>query len=174
MEVRHFDGRDEVRKMIRIDALAWREAYDDFLPDEILEAQPVRPTEDDVDRWLDGGLRENREGILVAVTGDGEVRGYADFRWGKEKTKDFVDPAEAGLKAIHVHPNHWGEGIGTALLERGIEILPDSVEALRLEMFAENDIARPFYEARGFEETDSGEYEIAGESYPTAIYTRQL
>lgn len=171
MEVRRFEGREEVREIIRIDALAWREAYDDFLPKDILEAQPVQPTEDDIDRWLDGGLRANREGILVAVNDDQEVRGYADFRWGPDETKAFVQQGEAGLKAIHVHPEYWGEGIGTALFERGIEILPDWVEAIRLEMFAENDMARPFYEARGFEQTDSGEYEIAGESHPTCIYT---
>lgn len=174
MEVRRFEDRADVREIIRIDAMAWRAAYDDLLPEEVLDAKPVDPTEDDIDRWLEGGLRANREGILVAETEEGHVRGYADFRWGEGETKAFVEEGEAGLKAIHVHPDHWGEGIGTALLEQGLAILPEWVEAVRLEMFADNDIARPFYEARGFDQTGSGAYEIHGEAYPTAIYTLQL
>lgn len=174
MEIRGFEGREEVRDIIRIDALAWRAAYDELLPADVLEAKPVTPTDEDIDRWLEGGLRANRDGILLAVTDEGDVRGYADFRWGEGETKDFVEEGEAGLKAIHVHPDHWGEGIGTALLETGLEIIPEWTEAVRLEVFADNDIARPFYEARGFEKTGSGEFEIAGDAYPTAIYTLQL
>lgn len=85
-----------------------------------------------------------------------------------------MDDDEAGLKAIYVELDWWGEGIGTALLERGVEILPESVDAVRLEMFAENDIAGRFYEAKGFEQTGTGEYNLAGDSYPTSIYTLQL
>jgi ribosomal protein S18 acetylase RimI-like enzyme len=173
MDVRRIEEQSDVRGLIRAHGLAWREAYDGLLPPEILQSQPVDPSEEEVQRWRED-LRENREGVLVAVDDEGVVRGFTDIRWGESETKAFVDEDEADLKAIYVEPEWWGEGIGTALLERGVAALPESTDAVRLEMFAENDTARRFYESKGFEQTDTGEYELAGESYPTAIYTLQL
>ncbi|WP_341850627.1 GNAT family N-acetyltransferase [Natronococcus wangiae] len=74
-------------------------------------------------------LRDDRDGIFLAGI-DGTVRGYSYFRWGEE-TKSFVGEDEAGLKEIYVDPDYWGEGIGTALLERGLDGLPDGVERVR-------------------------------------------
>lgn len=76
-----------------------------------------------------------------------------------------------GAGYIYVEPAYWQQGIGTTLLERRLEIIPDSIDTVRLEVFAENEGARQFYETRRFEQTDTGEYEIAGESYTTSIYT---
>lgn len=173
MEVRPIERESDVRGLIRAHGLAWREAYDGLLPPEILQDQTVNPTEEDVQHWQEG-LRKNQEGVLVAVDDEGVVRGFADLRWDDSETKEFVGDDEADLKAIYVEPDWWGEGIGTTLLEQGLEILPQSVDVVRLEMFAENDIARRFYEAKGFKQTDTGEYDIAGDSYPTHIYTLQL
>lgn len=173
MEVRHLDGKAEVRDLIRVHGLAWREAYEGLLPSEVLEDLTVDPTADEVRQWQEG-LRENEEGVLVAVDDDGTVRGFVDMRWGDEETKAFVGEREAGLKAIHVHPDWWNQGIGTALLERGLDLLPDSIEAVRLEMFAGNDVGQRFYEAKGFERADTGTYEIDGRSYETVIYALHL
>lgn len=173
MEVRPIERESDVRGLIRAHGLAWREAYDGLLPPEILQDQTVNPTEEDVQHWQEG-LRKNQEGVLVAVDDEGVVRGFADLRWDDSETKEFVGDDEADLKAIYVEPDWWGEGIGTTLLEQGLEILPQSVDVVRLEMFAENDIARRFYEAKGFKQTYTGEYDIAGDSYPTHIYTLQL
>jgi len=173
MEIRRLDGRDDVRGLIRAHGLAWREAYDGILPEEVLPEHPEDPTEQDVERWIDR-LRENRDGVLVAVDEEGTVRGFADFRWGNAETKAFVGDDEAGLKAIYVEPAYWNRGIGTALLERGLEIVPESVDTLRLETFSENDISRRFYETWGFERTGEGEHEIGGRSYPTDIYALRM
>lgn len=173
MNVRRFKGRNDVRGILRVNGLAWREAYDGLLPDEILQQQPVDPSEDEVDYWLEA-FRENPDGFLVAVDDEEVIRGYADIRWGDTETKDFVGDNEAGLKSIYVEPAYWGQGIGTDLLERGLEIIPDSVETVRLETLSENEIAHQFYEVRGFKRTDSGEYEIAGDPYSTSIYSLQI
>lgn len=173
MQIRNIEGTDEIRDLIRAHGLAWREAYDGILPSERLQEQSVDPTEDEIQRWQ-GRLRENKEGVLVAVDNEGTVRGFIDIRWGVVETKAFVGEHEAGLRAIYVHPDRWNCGVGTALLEQGLELLPESVDAVRLEMLAGNDTARRFYEARGFERMETGTYEIAGESYPTVIYALQL
>jgi ribosomal protein S18 acetylase RimI-like enzyme len=173
MQIRHLDGTDEVRDLIRAHGLAWREAYDGVLPSEILRQQSVDPTEDERRQWQ-AELSENEEGVLVAVDAEGTVRGFIDVRWGEIETKPFVGDDEASLKAIYIHPDWWNQSIGTALLERGLKLLPESIDTVRLEMLAGNEIGRRFYESKGFERTKTGTHEIGGESYPTIIYALQL
>lgn len=68
-------------------------------------------------------------------------------------------------------PDYWGAGIGTSLLERGLTLLLESVERVRLEMLDGNEVGRRFYVSRGFDPTGESEFKIAGETYPTSIYT---
>ena len=171
MEVRPLAGRDDVPGVVRAHGLAWREAYRDVLPDRVLDGITVEPDDDAVEEWY-ARVREDRDRFLVAVH-EGSVRGYIYLRWGGE-TKDFVGAEAAGLKEIYVEPDYWGQGIGTALLERGLDLLPDGVEALRLEMLAGNAVGERFYESRGFERTGSDEVEIGGDAYPTVIYSLAL
>lgn len=171
MEIRHLEGRDDVRGVSRVNGLAWREAYSDVLPDRVLEGIPVERSAEAVEEWYES-VRDDRDRFLVAVH-EGAVRGYIYLRWGEE-TKDFVGEDEAGLKEIYVEPDYWGQGVGTALLERGLDILPDDAEALKLDMLAGNEVGRRFYEARGFERTGTGEFEIGEESFPTEIYALAL
>lgn len=172
MQIRHLDRTDEVRDMIRVHGLAWREAYDGLLPSETLQQQSVHPTEDAVRQWQ-AELSENKEGVLVAVDAEGTVRGFIDIRWGKIETKPFVGEDEASLKAIYVHPDWWNRSIGTALLNKGLEVLPKAIDTVRAEMLAGNQIGQRFYELKGFKRTKTGTCEIDGESYPTIIYTLQ-
>ena len=172
MELRRIEDRSDVRGVIRAHGRAWRAAYDGILPPDVLERQPIDPDPETVDGW-EAGLRENREGVRIAVD-DGRVCGFVDLRWEGAETKPFVDEGEADLKAIYVDPDRWGEGIGTSLLERGLTLLPDAVDVVRLEAFADNDVGARFYERRGFEATGRGSHEVAGESYPTTIYSRAV
>ncbi|MGM0448646.1 MAG: N-acetyltransferase family protein [Methanobacteriota archaeon] len=170
MEIRPPETDAEMRELIRARGLSWREAYDDILPEPVLDAMTVDPTPEEVEGWVDG-FGDDDSAVFVAVV-DGTVRGFVDVRWGEENTKPFVGPDEADVKAIYVHPDWWGKGVGTALLDRALDALPDRVEAVRLEAFADNDVGARFYEARGFERVETDETEIADETYPTAIYAR--
>ncbi|MEF8779775.1 MAG: GNAT family N-acetyltransferase [Haloferacaceae archaeon] len=171
MKIRPLDGRDDARGLLRAHALSWREAYDGLVSAELLEAQDPDPTESDVDGMLEA--LPDRGVVLVAVE-EATVRGFADFRWGSEETKAFVGPGEAGLRAIYVRPDDWGRGIGTALVDRGVGHLPDSTEAVRLEVLSGNERARRFYESAGFRPAGSTTHELGGTEYPTTIYERIL
>ena len=172
MEIRTLDGPEDVRGAIRVNGRAWRAAYDDILPRDVLERISVDPADDDVRERYEQ-VRETTGAFLLAVDDVDTVRGYASFRWGDD-TKDFVGPDEAGLKEIYVDPDDWGRGIGTRLLEHGIDRLPAGVERLLLEAFADNDVGRAFYEARGFSAVDEGRVELADERYATTIFAKEL
>jgi GNAT superfamily N-acetyltransferase len=170
MQIEPLDTREKVRDAIRVHGHGWQEAYDGLVPDEVLASLTVDPSPEDVDRWLDRLPDEG--GVALGAVVDGGVRGYINLLW--EGTKPFVGPDEAGLKEIYVHPDWWGEGVGTALFEAGCTRLPDDVAAIALEMLATNDVGRQFYEARGFEVDDHDTYEIAGEPYETDILRREV
>ena len=102
---------------------------------------------------------------------DGAV-GFIQIRL--EETKPFVGDDEADLKELYVHPDRWGEGVGTALLAAGLDRLPADVTAVRLETLSGNERAAAFYEARGFERTGRRTIEVGGEPYEAHVYTRRL
>lgn len=173
MDIRTLESRAKVRGVIRAHGLSWREAYAGLLPERVLQAQTVDPTDEEVEQWFDR-LQDSPDGVLIAVDEDDTVRGFADFRWGSSVTKPFAKTDDAELKSIYVEPDYWGQGTGTDLLERGLETLPDGIERLRLEVLAGNDVGRRFYEGRGFEKTDTSSYELGDDSYPTCIYTLDI
>ena len=168
MEIRPLEDTADVREVVRVNARAWQEAFDDVVPDEVLEGLDPELTDSEAEGALVARQGE-REAFLVAEE-DGTVVGYAYLRWGEE-TKEFVGPDEAGLKELYVHPGHWNRGVGTELLDRGLERLPDEVDRVRLETLADNDVGRGFYESRGFERTGTTRVEVADREFPAVIYT---
>src|SRR5437870_1264024 len=50
------------------------------------------------------------------------------------------------LYAIYVHPDHWGTGVGQALLDRAQEALAENCEVAVLTCMVVNARARRFYE----------------------------
>lgn len=149
---------------------AWQAAYAGIVPVDVLEGMTVDPSPEEVEEWYEHYVPD-QDRVLVADL-DGRVRGYAYFRW--DDTKEFVGPEEAGLKEIYVHPDHWGDGIGTALLERGLNLLPEDATALKLEVLAANDRGRGFYEARGFKRVGTSETQIGDQALEAAIYALDL
>jgi ribosomal protein S18 acetylase RimI-like enzyme len=173
MEVRRFEGRRDAEEIIRLEGRAWREAYGGLLPEAVLESKPVAPDEADVDRWLEA-IRESEDGVLVAVDDGGDICGFVEVRWGDAETKALVGEDEAEVNAIYVDPDHWGEGIGTALLDATVRVLPTDIDTIRLETLSGNELGRRFYEARGFVRTGSGTFEIGDNAYETDVYTLRL
>ncbi|SFS32691.1 GNAT family N-acetyltransferase [Halostagnicola kamekurae] len=81
----------------------------------------------------------------------------------------------ADVLRLYVHPDFQGRGIGTRLHERlRIQLEAYDIERIQLIDFAFNDEGRGFYESLGFERTDEGEVEIAGEFYPEVVYTLEV
>jgi ribosomal protein S18 acetylase RimI-like enzyme len=172
MDVRPLASSTDLQDVNRVNVLAWRAAYDGILPGDVLAGREADLAVEDAREQYER-IRDETGCFLVAEEDAGDVRGYVYVRWGDD-TKDFVPDEEAGLKEIYVEPDAWGEGIGSRLLERALDELPESVDAVKLEMLAGNDVAAGFYESHGFEQVDESEFELDGETYPTVVYEQQL
>jgi putative acetyltransferase len=77
-----------------------------------------------------------------------------------DKVVGFLALMGNEIGAIFVHPNHWKQGIGRALMDKAVELRT----TLTLEVFEENDIGRAFYTKYGFVATGRGLHQETGKS----------
>jgi len=152
---------------------SWRAAYDGILDAETIECK--------VDEWY--AVEELAESIdrsdgAFLVAEDRTLE--RDAEHGFEPLVGFLQSVPAPeddsgdtyvLARIYVLPDHWGEGIGTRLLDQAVGAIRErGAETLRLGVFADNDAAVGFYEARGFERVREKPSEL-GDEY---VYVREL
>lgn len=179
----------EMRDVWEVNARCWVEVYDHLLPDAALPDPGDPPDEDRLRERLAEATALNETGsgrYVVAVDeskaaadesdaspGDTGVVGFAATRWGDE-TKSFVGPDEAGLWVIYVDPSRWGAGIGSRLLADVTSAVPSRFDRVVLETFAENDVGRRFYRARGFSVVERTETDVGADTYPVVVMARSL
>jgi ribosomal protein S18 acetylase RimI-like enzyme len=114
-------------------------------------------------------LRElvTREDAHLLVADADEVIGFALAR------QEWAD--ELALLRLYVHPDHWGEGAGSALLDAVAAVAADrEVARVRARVLAKNYVARPFFESRGFERRESGVVELGSETHEELAYERPI
>jgi N-acetylglutamate synthase-like GNAT family acetyltransferase len=142
---------------------AWYAAYGGFLEPRSVEAGLAQAYDEDV---LATAVEHDAIEFLVAEL-DGEVVGFASA----ERT--WADEVE--LHTLYVHPDRWGEGVGSALLEV-VEAwaAEQDVDRVVAAVFADNAVGRGFLEARGFEEGPAAKGEVAGELHDEYEYERSL
>jgi len=93
---------------------------------------PVVHSDDETREWVATIVLPNQD-VWVAES-DGRLAGYVT-----------LDGAE--LNDLYVRPGMQGKGAGSALLAKAMELSPGE---LSLWTFQRNDLARRFYEHRGF------------------------
>lgn len=186
MEIRPVRDLAAFRAAFRVNRDAWRAAFDGIVADDVLEAFEVPD-----DETLEDRLEAVRAAgfYLVALAADGEppapaagdppVVGFAEVR--TVDTEPFVGPEDAELRALYVDPEHWGDGVGTALLDAVESRLAGAETATRptadrvvLHTFRENEQGRAFYRRREFEEVGESTFEVGGEVHETVVYSKSL
>ncbi|WEG14495.1 GNAT family N-acetyltransferase [Pullulanibacillus sp. KACC 23026] len=85
--------------------------------------------------------RLEKSNLFVAVHEE-KVVGFANF--------SPVNEGKAELGAIYIYPEFQGMGIGSALLQKGINHLKD-IKEIYINVEKENKIGKTFYEAKGFQ-----------------------
>lgn len=172
MDVR--DARPEDAEVIATVARAsWHAAYDDLLGPETVDATVAEWYATDSLRAEIRQIAEDHGGVfLVAVANDpaddGDVVGLANA----VPASGDDPPADAFFSRLYVLPDNWGEGAGfdltTAVRRRLLDVGHDSVW---LEVFAENEVGRSFYEGLGFERFDAVDETMGGTTL-TALHLR--
>jgi ribosomal protein S18 acetylase RimI-like enzyme len=102
------------------------------------------------------------------------VVGFAQYLWSPADTEPFVAADEVLLHSLYVHPDHWGAGAGTALVDAGRERLPEELTTLRLAVLKGNEVGVSFYESYGFDRVDSRAGETDGVAHEEYVYELSL
>ncbi|AFZ73877.1 GNAT family N-acetyltransferase [Natronobacterium gregoryi] len=115
-----------------------------------------------VERRADGPEETKATGVDDAD----DCLGFAHLvPWPEDRTVGY-------LARIYVTPDHWGEGIGTTLLEH-LEDEIDAFERFRLAVLAGNDVGVSFYESAGFQRVTTRETDL-GDGLEEYVYEKRL
>ena len=91
-------------------------------------------------------LPKNKKAEILVAKCDGHVAGFLGL-WRRGKYKEHV-----ATLGISVHPDYWGNGIATHLIESAVELAKDSgLIRLEIETMADNMAMRHVAEKEGFE-----------------------
>ncbi|WP_306053496.1 GNAT family N-acetyltransferase [Natronococcus wangiae] len=162
------DAAPVVREIARE---SWHAAYDEFLG-----AERVANT---VAEWyaieeLEAADREDATFLLAGRGRDGDGDGSDDAIAGFAHVGAADDdPGVAHLFRLYVRPTAWGDGAGTALLERVESDLRNACDRLRLVVLADNEVGVSFYESSGFERVETRDAEL-GDGLEEYAYEKSL
>ncbi|WP_254271953.1 GNAT family N-acetyltransferase [Haloarcula marina] len=153
---------DDVPGIQRVARDSWHAVYDGILGAETVDellGQGYAPSV--LERMAD----VDDIGLFVAEA-DGDVVGYASC--------GMTDPAGIGDLDLYVHPDYWGEGVGTELLERGEKHLKSlSVRTVRDEVLVDNEMGNAFYR-KHFDHVGERTAEFGGQELPVNVYELSL
>jgi ribosomal protein S18 acetylase RimI-like enzyme len=151
----------------RLNVRLLQAAYGGQMPDEQLNGQ--RP-EEQAAAWKRGLRRDRARDPVLVVQQDDRVVGFA-------VVGPAHDPEGAGeLCAINVDPDHWGTGVGSALLAAAqAELARLGYAEAVLWVLPDNARARRFYELTGWTtEGTQRTSEVLGVVVPKVRYRRRL
>lgn len=150
---------DDIPAIQEVGRRVWHATYRELLKQETITAA--------IEAWYDDeALRDSltRESAVTFVVDTGEdIRGYGTTTW---------EDHTAELKSLYVHPDHQGQGLGTALLAKLIETMPFRIHKLTLRVLTGNTGAKRFYERHGFECIRTEEDELFGETVAIDTYAK--
>lgn len=148
----------------RVARASWHAAHDHAVGEETVERV--------IDEWYaTEDLRESiaREDRPMFVATSDEVVGFAQGGPSED------GPADAVVGRIYVHPEHWGGGHGSALLERLFERLRAAGhESVWLAVVADNEVGRSFYDGHGFEIHEARTVDLFGREVEDVVMVRML
>ncbi|WP_106495727.1 GNAT family N-acetyltransferase [Lentibacillus sp. Marseille-P4043] len=129
--------REDIPHVQHVAKTSWNSTYDGIIPREIQDDfLQVAYNDDRMKKRLAGSY-------LYVVDVEGEIVGFANFSPVNEEGK-------AELGAIYLLPEYQGNGMGTALLKKGITELKD-IKEIFISVEKDNEIGKRFYEAKGFD-----------------------
>ena len=133
---------DDARAIAAVHVRAWDIGYRGLVPDEVIDAQTVVKREG---KWAT--VLAGDQPTLVAER-DGAVAGFLSLILPSRDAD--ADASTAELAALYVDPDHWRNGVATALLTSAVASLDERWTALTLWVLEANARAHGFYARAGF------------------------
>lgn len=140
--------QSDIEAVQKVAEVSWEDTYKDIIPIEIQK------------RFLASAysheMMEKRleTSFLYVVEIKGEIKGFANF--SRVKTEGGVE-----LGAIYLLPEKQGKGLGTQLLEKGIQSI-DGIEKIYINVEEENLTGKAFYSNKGFQVVSEFEDDLYG------------
>lgn len=128
--------KDDVKQIQKIAHKSWHATYEGIIP---LEIQNQFLSSAYSDEMLH---RRIFHSLFLVAEEKEEILGFANFSPVKGE-------GEMELGAIYLSPEQQGKGIGSALLEEGVQLSPDA-RTVFINVEKDNQIGKRFYEAKGF------------------------
>jgi len=155
---------DDAVAVRRVARESWHAAHADVIgPDAVERA---------IEEWYDAdslvkSVRRD-DGLFLVAVDDHSVVGFAQAVLGEET-------GPAWLSRIYVVPERWGDGVGTALLDR-LErwVRGEGEDRLRLAVMAGNDVGNAFYEKRRYAVVEEREQELFGTTIDDYVREKEL
>jgi ribosomal protein S18 acetylase RimI-like enzyme len=160
------EDAEEIEKAARE---SWLDAYEGIHTEEALNE--IREKDQILSmKTLKDTITDNST-IFLVVEKEGEIKGEMILRDNRDNYFQ--------LKSAYVKPEAQGKGIGTALVKKAEEKLPETVEVLKASVLKENSEAVKFYKSKGFEKTGEGslggeEDSLMKEEHDTLIMEKEI
>ena len=138
---------DEIRGKGYVHYKSWQQAYPGLVDQSYLDKMSEQKCEEIAYRWLDN--------ILVAKDGE-RVVGFVGY--GKCRNEDLCDAGE--VFAIYVLAEYYGKGVGRALMDAALDLLPQ--DRVAVWVLQGNKRAIRFYEKCGFRSDGKSDTKILG------------
>ena len=153
---------EEVPAIKRVLSDTWVDTYGPFLPAEVIQKVT--------------SLWHSREALAAEIE---NVNVFFDVAKDKDGaiigllTASRPSDEIAYIGRLYVLPSHQRQGIGRKLLDACMAAFPD-VQALRLEVEAQNEKGMAFYHKQGFRESSRKEEELEGISLMVVEMEKKL
>lgn len=155
---------EDVPAILRIAERGWNAAYDGLLSQETIDSAMTE--------WYDPATTrkqiEHEDVTYFVAENNGRILGYASGGPSEEGTA-------ATLGAIYVDPDHWGNGIGTVLLEAFEDFCRRrGYDTIQYQVLAKNDVGTSFYQNHGYGVIDERETDLFDETVREYVFRGRI
>jgi ribosomal protein S18 acetylase RimI-like enzyme len=138
---------NDLRSVAEVHSKAVRTAYPEVLPPDVFDPEFVAPGKLEKEYLALIESFGPRDNLLKATAGDEIVGSCA---CGDDS--ELNEQGTGYLQRVYVDPDWWGRGVGSALVNRSLELLTEhGFPRAALQVLENNKKASAFYEKRGWQ-----------------------
>ncbi|SDL01554.1 GNAT family N-acetyltransferase [Lacicoccus qingdaonensis] len=153
-------NNEDIKPIQAIAQKSWNATYEGIIPEEIQNNFLAMAYSDEMMQ------QRLKHSFMYVAEMESEIYGFANFTPVDEK-------GLSELSAIYLNPDHQNKGMGTALLDKGIQNI-EGLKEIRLEVEKENKIGMQFYKAKGFKVVKEYDEDFDGHILKTVIMNLEL